>query len=126
MANFLGDLFSRGSHSSYVDGGMPVSAEEIPVEKQREILEKLAREIVERGLAVPAIFFLETVKPLSFLGTQAMVFFHPIVSAIFPSRIYGELTVILERRENVEWLICAIERLDGQIKEEGNEGKTGK
>ena len=43
--------------------------------------ERLARRIVARGLATPAIFALESMKPLSFLGSQFLVFVQPFYSA---------------------------------------------
>ena len=64
--------------------------------------ERLARGIVARGLATPAIFALESCKPLSFLGSQLLVFVQPFYSA-------PDWIDVLEDRERVERLICAIE-----------------
>jgi hypothetical protein len=83
---------------------------EIPPERKKALIEKLAKEIVERRLAVPAIMFLETVKPLSFLGSQALIFIEPIVQSIFSFRSYRELTLMMENRENVELLMQEIEQ----------------
>lgn len=84
--------------------------EEIPLERKRALIEKLAKEIVDRRLAVPAILFLETVKPLSFLGSQALIFIEPIVQSIFSLKSYREITLMLENRENVELLMQEIEQ----------------
>jgi len=84
--------------------------EDIPKERRDEILAKFAQEVVDRGLAVPAIMFLETMKPLSFIGSQFMVMANPIVQVIFNSKLYWEITVLLEDRANVENLIQEIER----------------
>jgi len=92
------------------------SAEDIAPERRKEIIGKVAQEIVERNLTTPAIFFLEMGKPLSFLGSQAMIVANPFVQVFFPSRIYRELSVIMEKREYVEMLITEIERRNNEVK----------
>jgi len=62
-----------------------------------------------RGLETPAILFLESVRPLSFVGSQAMVFLGPFAHAIFTTRDYDRLASLLERRQNLEQLVRAIE-----------------
>jgi len=80
---------------------------------QREIMDRLAGKIVERRLATPAILFLESIKPLSFLGNQALIFFQPIVQSIVNFKSYDEIAGILEDRENLEYLLTKIEALEG-------------
>lgn len=94
-----------------------VAPEEVPEERRKEIIGVLAKAMVERRLTAPAVFFLETVKPLSFVGSQAMVFLQPIIQAIFPFRSYNELSVMMEDRKNVEELICEMERLEAEDRE---------
>jgi len=53
-----------------------------------KLLTDLAEKIVRRRLAVPAIFFLESAKPLNYVGAQAMVFFGPFVRVLFESPNY--------------------------------------
>jgi hypothetical protein len=86
------------------------SPEDISKERREEIIGNLAQEIVERNLVAPAIMFLETMKPLSFIGSQLMVMANPFVQVIFNSKLYWEITVLLEDRENVDYLIQEIER----------------
>jgi hypothetical protein len=80
---------------------------------QREIMDRLAGKIVERRLASPAVLFLESIKPLSFLGNQALIFFQPIVQSIVNFKSYDEIAGILEDRENLEYLLTKIEALEG-------------
>lgn len=87
-------------------------------ERLSELVDKIARAVVDRNLAAPAIFFLETMKPLSFVGSQVMVFFDPIVSSIFDFRQYNEIRLALERRENVELLLQKIEEYDASFRRE--------
>ena len=90
------------------------AANEARRQEQREIMDRLAGKIVERRLAAPAILFLESIKPLSFLGNQALIFFQPIVQSIFNFKSYDEIAGILEDRENLEYLLTKIEALEGQ------------
>lgn len=71
-------------------------------------------------MSVPALFYLEMAKPLAFLGSQAMVFFGPIVTAFMNSEGYYQLAELLEDRDNVEFLMQEIERLE----EAGEERET--
>ena len=94
--------------------------EDIPPERKDELLGKFAQEIVDRRLAVPAIMFLETVKPLSFLGSQAMIFFEPIIQSVFAFRSYREIYLIMEKRENVEVLLRKIEKKESEKNQRKN------
>ena len=80
-------------------------------------MDRLAEKIVERRLAAPAILFLESVKSISFLGNQALVFFQPIVQSIFEFKHYDEIAEILEDRENLERLLTKIETLEAASQE---------
>jgi hypothetical protein len=84
--------------------------------EQEEIIDRLARKIVDRQLTVPAIMLLESIKPASFLGTQVMAFLDPFAKAVFN---YGELDLYrrtFEDRRNVEELIRRIERFDAELR----------
>jgi len=90
----------------------------------REAMDRFAQRIVDWRMTAPAILFLESAKPLSFLGNQALIFFQPIVQSIFNFKTYDEITGILEDRENLEYLLCKIESLEAEhVKEEKEERK---
>jgi hypothetical protein len=89
-------------------------ASDVPAERRTEILTKIARKVVDLKLTPVAVVMLESTKPLSFVGSQLMVFFQPIVTALFPFREYDEVTALLEDRANVEALIQTIERLEDE------------
>ncbi|KQC13048.1 MAG: hypothetical protein APR63_01430 [Desulfuromonas sp. SDB] len=91
-----------------------VDAEELNGQEEIELMDKIAHQVVKRELTVPAIMFLESVKPLNFIGSQAMVFFNPLVQIVFPSKIYGQMQLFFEKRENVEKLIQHIEKADSE------------
>jgi len=74
-----------------------------------DLIRKLADYVVRRNMSVPAVMFLESVRPLNFVGSQAMVFFKPIISRFFTSAEYDKLATILEKREVIDLLIKEIE-----------------
>lgn len=75
-------------------------------------------------MAVPAIFFLESMKPLSFLGSQAMVFFEPFVRALFSVPEYDRFASLMERRENLEALLVKIEQQDVVARQEERDARA--
>ena len=56
----------------------------------QEIISNLAKEIVDRGMAVPAIFFLESTKYISFIGSQFLVFLGPIATCFINNKKLGK------------------------------------
>jgi len=92
-----------------------------PLPEHREIMDRFASKIVEWRMTAPAILFLESAKPLSFLGNQALVFFQPIVQTIFNFKTYDEFIEVLEDRENLEYLLLKIEELESERRESERE-----
>ena len=80
-------------------------------------LTKFAKKIVDRGMAVPSIFFLEMGKYASFIGSQTMVFFGPILTAFIKAEKYYNFSEILEDRNNIEFLLLELERLEAEKNE---------
>lgn len=79
-------------------------------EEQREVLQKVADELTRRHLATPAIFMLESVKPLTFIASQALVVFEPLLQALLSINQYRVFCDAIENRGNVEWLIAQLEQ----------------
>jgi len=82
--------------------------------QQEEILLKIARKVVHWKMSVPAILFLESMKPLNYIGSQMMAFFEPFVQTIFSWKDYDEFRRMMEERETVERLLQKIEQLDAE------------
>lgn len=109
--------FSRGNVAeqlAYVRAGFrhafttrtdrqPLSIEDV------ELLERVADAIVKRGMAAPATVFLESLGPMSFLGSQALHFVSPIVEWAFNAREIEQVARLLERRDTIPRLIALIE-----------------
>lgn len=74
-------------------------------------LDKLAKDIVDRGLQTPAILMLETHKPLAGFLRHASVVFAPLALPMVGFDRYTDLSRVMTRRENVESLIRRIETL---------------
>jgi hypothetical protein len=92
---------------------------EVSEERKKFLINKIAQRVVDYRLSPVAIVFLESSKPLSFIGNQFLIFMQPFYRALFSYREYEEITAMLEDRKNIEALICEIERLE----EERNESK---
>ncbi|HID94498.1 MAG TPA: hypothetical protein EYP53_00380 [Candidatus Latescibacteria bacterium] len=106
MLDFLKNAFAVESGKG-IDG-----LQGVDLQRQKELVGRLARAIVQRRLTAPAIFFLESVKPMNFLGNQVMIFFEPIVRSLFSFAEYSEFAALLQDRDCLEKLISEIERLE--------------
>lgn len=91
----------------------PTSFEDELTEKQLKLLNKLADKVVRLRMTTPAILFLESVRPLNFVGSQVMVFFAPLVRGFFELPEWEELRLILERRESISYFLDLVEKREG-------------
>ena len=98
--------------------------EPIDSKKRDEMIEAMAKRVQQFGMLVPAIFFLEMNKPLSYIGAQAMHFFSPIVGVLFPT--FEDYAFFLEDRHNVELLIQKLEGLSEQEEEAQRQARKEK
>lgn len=82
-----------------------------PTEVQRVIVDRLCRQVHSRGLATPALIFLESVSPLNYVSSQTLHFFAPVLAAVADEAACRELAEFLEHRGSVEYLCRRIEEL---------------
>lgn len=73
-------------------------------------LEQIAHSICKRGLAAPAIFFLEAFKPLTTVVHSASMASAPLLQMFLGLGFQRGFSDFLQDRENVEKLICLIEQ----------------
>ena len=78
---------------------------------EKTTLTEFAKKIVNKKMSVLAIFLLESTKYISFITGQALVFFGPILTLFVNDKKYYDFINLLEKRENVEFLISKIEDL---------------
>jgi len=75
-----------------------------------DVLASCAEAVVQRGLETPAIFFLEMYKPLTTLAHASIQVGAPFFIPLVGLTRYQQLLTLLSSRENIESLICMIER----------------
>jgi hypothetical protein len=93
-----------------------------PCDEDLAALERLAQFIVTRNLEAPAILFLQSAIPISFIGSQVMVALEPIIGPFWPHGDFERLARIFERRDGIERLTKRIEQL---VEEKDAELKKG-
>ena len=79
---------------------------------QAAAVERVSRFIVRFGMTTPAILALETVRPLSFVGSQFMHLLSPSIGAFLSSREWDAMAHLLENRKGVEYVLQVIEQAD--------------
>jgi hypothetical protein len=82
-----------------------------PEEMSEELIEFVAREIQLRGMTGPAVMFLQASRPYRPLGSQAMLFFDPVLRELFGGDL-AELQRLLADDSGIERLIERLEELD--------------
>jgi len=103
LAQKLGGLQSRLKQAFATAPAEPLSPAELA------LLERAADAIVQRGMATPAVLFLESLGPMNFLGSQALHFLTPILSVVFAQRDVERVALLLERRDTLSRLSALID-----------------
>ena len=92
-----------------------------PSPQQREIVDRLCREIVRRGLATPALMTLEMSRPLNAFSASAMHLLQPIIAAVMDTRAYEQFAKFLEHRGSIDFICARIEHLQADIQVPGDQ-----
>jgi len=93
---------------------------EVSPEEEEEYINKVAEKIHQYGMDVAAILMLESVKPLTWIGSQMGRFFlSPFLPAFGDTISMGgeKLFQVFEKHGNVEKLITRLEQLAQEEKE---------
>ena len=99
-------------------------ATELPPERAEYLIDKLAQWVTNHRLETPAIMFLESVKPLSFIGSQMWLMYGvPMLGIVVDEHQTSEFGLLFENRENVEALIKRIEMLAREADEKRKKRK---
>ena len=77
--------------------------------EDEDLMARVAEVIVKRDMAAPATVFLESMGPMSFLGSQALHFLAPIIECVFSAKDVEQIAQLLERRDSIPRLIALIE-----------------
>ena len=76
---------------------------------EKKLMQQYARKVIDKGFSVPAIFFLDMFKYLSFIFSQSMIIAGPLATVFIDRQKYYKISDILSERDNVEYFICQIE-----------------
>ncbi len=104
---------------------------ELSEEEEEELIEKVSTSIVKSGFGTVALLYLESYKPLSFVGGQMGLFY---LSPILPllgrwGQLGTDLMMLISKKENVDKIINRIKELmqeEEEMKKEEKERKEGK
>ncbi len=84
-------------------------------EAQRQALGELAELLHARRLTPIALFVLESMRPLTFVTAEFLVFLEPFARIFLPPTKYRLIVEAMHDRKNVSWLIDRLEALaDGR------------
>jgi hypothetical protein len=78
------------------------------------LVERLSSLIARWGLVTPAIAFLEANKPMSFVGSQALLMLQPITNLFVARELTSDLATLLADRNRVEQLVARLERVGAE------------
>jgi hypothetical protein len=81
------------------------------LELREDPVEYVAREIQLHGMTGPAMMFLEASRPYRSLGSQAMLFFDPVLRGIFGSGSVAMQRVLADD-SGIERLMERLEEID--------------
>ena len=75
-----------------------------------DLMDRVADTVVKRGMGTPATLFLESMGPMSFLGSQALHVLTPLIECVLDGKECQRLASLLERRDTLVQLVTLIER----------------
>ena len=73
---------------------------------------KVADFLVRFGMTTPALFTLETMRPLSYVGSQFMHILTPAVTTFLTTEAWNEMAELLEDRRGMDYVLERIEQAD--------------
>lgn len=80
-------------------------------------MERMAHLIARWGLVTPAITFLGANKPLSFVGSQALLMFQPITDFFVARELSMDLATLLADRDRLDMLLARLETVEAEHKD---------
>ncbi|MHB0913371.1 MAG: hypothetical protein ACYC2Y_07990 [Armatimonadota bacterium] len=89
-------------------------SEPLSPEERDELVDELARKIVNRRMETPAVLFLEMNKPLAFLAGQSIFVASPLLSPLFGPQGVRKYAQLFSEENSIERLIRRIEELSAE------------
>ena len=82
----------------------------LSVDQRGVSIEELAQKVSRWGLTAPTVLFLEANKPFSFIISQALLFFQPLLGFLIGDEVIGRYAQLFEDQANVERLLQLLEQ----------------
>jgi hypothetical protein len=79
---------------------------------QAAAVARVARFVVRFGMTVPAVLALETVRPLSYVGSQFMHLLSPSIGTFLSATEWDAMAALLEDRKGLDYVLRVIEQTD--------------
>ncbi len=112
--NFHGTRWSATGHSVRQPADPAEQLASDLSDEDRKLIDWMADQVVERRLTTPAVFLLESSKPLNFIASQLLIVLTPLLGAFMPRIPYDRAVALLEKRASVELLLRAVEAREDQ------------
>ncbi len=95
--------------------------EEVDPAELEDLKRRIVRKVSERELGMAAAFFIESMKPVSRIGSEALVVAEPLVDAVFRLKDYYTFRKMLENRDNLEDLVRRLETAEEERRNAADE-----
>ena len=97
--------------------GIETAADLSPTPEQLETIDQFCRIVIRKRMIVPVSLFLETVRPLNYVGSQILHGLSPFVSVWMKPQSLNEMAEFLENRGAIDFLCERLEKMesDSQI-----------
>jgi len=89
---------------------IPAAGEFVPSANEQALVDRLVGLMQGRGLAVPAILFLDSVAPLHAPAAQALHFLSPLARLLPGDTDWDAIAALVERPGGLEYLLRRLER----------------
>lgn len=89
---------------------LALSEFDLTEEEEEKLIDNIANLVVNKGIEVPAIMFLEVARPVSFIASQLAIFLLGPLQWLFDLR-GPKYTALFMKKENVGKIIDRIEAL---------------
>ncbi len=93
---------------------LSTAASPLPPEERDRLLDRVAAQVTRRGLAAPAVLFLELNRPLGFLAGQATHLLAPFLAGLIGIENVRQLASLLEEPANFDRLLDRIEQHENE------------
>ncbi len=85
---------------------------EVNIDDEQAAIDDIAQRVVREGMGTATIVFLESIKPVSFLGGQAAIMATPLLGGFIAPLRLEKYAALFSNRDFIERLIRRIEELE--------------